>query len=213
MRLAHRLISSIHPVDARPLVFDFGQPATDLDRKAPPPAPPGHYYTNPSLRRLYQSSRRRKDRRVKKNLDAFALASALFLLAPVRPLCFINTMQLFMILGAVNAFISVAAGAFGAHGLRARLASDLLATFETAARYQMYHALGLMAVGWVIQGRPSSSSAHAAGWSMLIGIVLFCGSLYVLTLTGLRWLGAITPLGGVAFLLGWALLAWSIARG
>jgi uncharacterized membrane protein YgdD (TMEM256/DUF423 family) len=117
----------------------------------------------------------------------------------------------FVTLGAINALISVAAGAFGAHGLRNRMAPLLLEIFETAARYQMYHALGLIAVGWVVSQRPSMV-ANAAGWCLLVGIILFCGSLYIMALTGLRWLGAITPLGGVAFLAGWALLAWAVCQ-
>ena len=113
-------------------------------------------------------------------------------------------------LGGINAFISVAAGAFGAHGLKQRLSSDLLAAFETGARYQMYHALGLLAVAFALgQGR----SASTAGWAMLAGIVLFSGSLYALALTGIRPLGAITPLGGLCFLAGWAMFVWSVLRG
>lgn len=113
-------------------------------------------------------------------------------------------------LGGINAFVAVAAGAFGAHGLKPRLSSELLAVFETGARYQMYHALGLLAVAFVLgQGR----SASAAGWAMLAGIVLFSGSLYALALTGIRALGAITPLGGLCFLTGWAILVWAALRG
>lgn len=113
-------------------------------------------------------------------------------------------------LGGINAFISVAAGAFGAHGLKQRLSSDLLAAFETGARYQMYHALGLLAVAFALgQGR----SASTAGWAMLAGIVLFSGSLYALALTGIRPVGAITPLGGLCFLAGWAMFVWSVLRG
>lgn len=108
--------------------------------------------------------------------------------------------------GCANAFISVAAGAFAAHGLRHRMASEALAAFETAARYQMYHAVGLIAVAWLCTASPSRA-AHAAGWAFTIGIVLFSGSLYALCLTGLRKLGIITPFGGTAFLLGWVLLA------
>ena len=113
-------------------------------------------------------------------------------------------------LGGINAFISVAAGAFGAHGLKQRLSSDLLAAFETGARYQMYHALGLLAVAFALgQGR----SASTAGWAMLAGIVLFSGSLYALALTGIRPVGAITPLGGLCFLAGWAMFVWSVLKG
>jgi uncharacterized membrane protein YgdD (TMEM256/DUF423 family) len=116
--------------------------------------------------------------------------------------------RLFFALGALSGFISVAAGAFGAHALRGRLTPEYLGIFETAARYQMYHALALLAVGWAIT-RGTGSTAQWAGWLFLIGTVLFSGSLYGLALTGIRWLGAITPLGGVAFLAGWLCLAIS----
>jgi len=108
--------------------------------------------------------------------------------------------------GAVNAALSVAAGAFGAHALKARLPEALLVTFETGARYQMYHALALIAVGLAMGARPSSLFS-AAGWAFTVGIVLFSGSLYALALSGVRGLGAVTPLGGVAFLTGWVLFA------
>ncbi len=114
--------------------------------------------------------------------------------------------RLFVTLGAVSGFVAVAAGAFGAHGLRARLAPDLLAVFETAARYQMYHALALLAVAWVAARWPGPLPQWA-GWLFVVGTVLFSGSLYALALTSVRWLGAITPLGGVAFLAGWLCLA------
>jgi uncharacterized membrane protein YgdD (TMEM256/DUF423 family) len=115
--------------------------------------------------------------------------------------------RVFALLGAVNAFLAVAAGAFGAHGLKKRLEPDLLAVFETGARYHMYHALGLFAAAWLVsRGAPG---AAAGGWSMLAGIVLFSGSLYVMALSGARGLGAVTPLGGLGFLVGWALLAWA----
>ena len=119
--------------------------------------------------------------------------------------------RIFVTLGAVSAFVAVAAGAFGAHGLRAWLAPDLLAVFETAARYQMYHALALLAVAWVAARWPGPLPQWA-GWLFVVGTVLFSGSLYALALTGVRWLGAITPLGGVAFLAGWLCLALA-ARG
>lgn len=118
----------------------------------------------------------------------------------------------FTVLGAVLGFLGVAAGAFGAHALRARLSVDLLEVFETAARYQMYHALALIAAGWVA-GRWPGGAATASGWLFVAGTVLFSGSLYLLALTGTRWLGAVTPLGGLAFLGGWAALAWAAARG
>ncbi len=110
-------------------------------------------------------------------------------------------------LGSISAFLAVAAGAFGAHALRARLPADLLAVFETAARYQMYHALALLAVAWAAGRWPHTALIGWAGWLFVGGTVLFSGSLYALSLSGVRWLGAITPLGGVAFLAGWGCLA------
>ena len=117
----------------------------------------------------------------------------------------------FATLGAISAFLAVAAGAFGAHALRARLEPDLLAAFETGARYQMYHALGLVAVAWLL-GRVPGPVATWAGWLFLAGTVLFSGSLYALALSGIRQLGAITPLGGVAFLSGWICFALAARR-
>jgi uncharacterized membrane protein YgdD (TMEM256/DUF423 family) len=119
--------------------------------------------------------------------------------------------RLFFSIGALSALISVAAGAFGAHALRARLSPEYLAVFETAARYQMYHALGLFAVAWAVARWPGALPQWA-GWMFLAGTVLFSGSLYALALTGTRWLGAITPLGGVAFLTGWLCLFLSARR-
>jgi uncharacterized membrane protein YgdD (TMEM256/DUF423 family) len=119
--------------------------------------------------------------------------------------------RLFAGLGAVSAFLSVAAGAFGAHALRARLGTEYLAVFETGARYQMYHALGLFVVAWVTARWPGSLALWA-GWLFLAGTVLFSGSLYALALTGTGWVGAITPLGGVAFLAGWLCLAVAMLR-
>lgn len=112
----------------------------------------------------------------------------------------------FAVLGALSAFIAVAAGAFGAHALRARLSPDLLTVFETGARYQMYHALALLAVAWV-SSRAVGPLIGWAGWLFVAGTVLFSGSLYVLALSGVRQLGAITPLGGLCFLAGWICLA------
>lgn len=107
--------------------------------------------------------------------------------------------------------LAVAAGAFGAHALRARLAPGDLQVFETAARYQMYHGIALIAAGWVADRWPGPLAA-TAGWCFLLGIVLFSGSLYALTLSGVRGLGAITPLGGLAFLAGWGCLAVAALR-
>jgi uncharacterized membrane protein YgdD (TMEM256/DUF423 family) len=114
-------------------------------------------------------------------------------------------------LGAASALISVAAGAFAAHALRARLAPDLLAVFETAARYQMYHALGLIAAAWAVTRWPGPWPLRA-GWLFLAGTILFSGSLYALALSGVRWLGAVTPFGGLAFLAGWICLILAARR-
>lgn len=119
--------------------------------------------------------------------------------------------RVFFALGSASALVAVAAGAFGAHGLRARLTPDLLAAFETGARYQMYHALALLALGWAVTRWPGPWPVRA-GWLFVAGTVLFSGSLYVLALTGAPWLGAITPLGGVAFLAGWTCLLLSFLR-
>ena len=115
-------------------------------------------------------------------------------------------------LGALLGFLAVALGAFGAHALRARLTPADLDIFETGVRYQMYHALALLAVAWASTRWPGGITT-VAGWAFLAGILVFSGSLYVLVLSGQRWLGAVTPLGGLAFLLGWALLAWRIFKG
>jgi uncharacterized membrane protein YgdD (TMEM256/DUF423 family) len=116
--------------------------------------------------------------------------------------------RLFFALGALSAFVGVALGAFAAHALKTRLDAAMLATFETGVRYQMFHALALLAVGWAHTRWPSAVLT-AGGWLFLAGTVLFSGSLYALSLSGVRWLGAITPLGGLAFLAGWLCLAWA----
>jgi uncharacterized membrane protein YgdD (TMEM256/DUF423 family) len=113
--------------------------------------------------------------------------------------------------GAVAAMIAVIVGAFGAHGLRDRLSPADLEIFETGVRYHMYHALGLFAVAWVASRWPSGTTT-AAGWLFIVGIVVFSGSLYTLVLTGQRWLGAVTPVGGLALVAGWAALAWAVLR-
>ena len=119
--------------------------------------------------------------------------------------------RIFFAIGSASALIAVGAGAFGAHGLRTRLTPDLLAVFETGARYQMYHALGLLAVAWAAARWPGPWPPRA-GWLFVLGTVLFSGSLYALALSGLRWLGAVTPLGGVAFLAGWCCLILAAVR-
>jgi uncharacterized membrane protein YgdD (TMEM256/DUF423 family) len=117
-------------------------------------------------------------------------------------------MRIFWVLGCFFGMLGVAAGAFGAHALRERLPDNMLAIFETGVRYQLYHALALLAVALLLARVPSTAGV-VAGWLFTAGIVIFSGSLYVLVLSGVRWLGAITPIGGVAFLAGWLLLAWA----
>jgi uncharacterized membrane protein YgdD (TMEM256/DUF423 family) len=112
----------------------------------------------------------------------------------------------FLLVGALAAFIGVALGAFGAHGLRSRLSADMLGVFETGVRYQMYHALAILIVALAV-ARIDGWLIRAAGWLFTGGIVLFSGSLYVLALSGITMLGAVTPIGGLAFLAGWACLA------
>lgn len=116
-----------------------------------------------------------------------------------------KTATWFIMLGAFFAFASVAAGAFGAHALRAILEPHQLAVFETAARYQMYHALALIALGSLASQAPDAHLTRAA-WLFVLGILLFSGSLYIVATLGIGWVGAITPIGGVAFLAGWALV-------
>ena len=120
-------------------------------------------------------------------------------------------MKTFIILGAVNAFISVALGAFGAHGLEGKISEHYMSVWEKAVSYQMYHALGLIAVGILVQvtGAPLLG---AAGWLMLLGIIFFSGSLYILAVSGISILGAITPIGGVLFLAGWVCLIIGMIR-
>jgi uncharacterized membrane protein YgdD (TMEM256/DUF423 family) len=119
--------------------------------------------------------------------------------------------RLFFALGALSALVAVAAGAFGAHALRNRLVPDMQGVFEIGARYHMYHALALLAAAWAV-GRWPGGAAVMAGWLFVAGTLIFAGSLYLLALTGHRWLGAVTPLGGLAFILGWAALAWAALR-
>jgi uncharacterized membrane protein YgdD (TMEM256/DUF423 family) len=117
----------------------------------------------------------------------------------------------FATLGAVSALVAVAAGAFGEHALRARLAPDQLTAFETGARYQMYHALALLLVAWAVTRWPAPP-VRAAGWLFVAGTVIFSGSLYAYTLSGARAFGAVTPVGGLCLLAGWASLALGMWR-
>jgi uncharacterized membrane protein YgdD (TMEM256/DUF423 family) len=117
-----------------------------------------------------------------------------------------------MTLAALLMFVAVAAGAFGAHALKGRLTPELSATWETAVQYHAWHALGLAVVGLLTIQVPGRVGLALAGWLFVAGIVLFSGSLYAMALTGARWLGAVTPIGGVAFLAGWLSLAWAASR-
>ena len=119
--------------------------------------------------------------------------------------------RVFFALGALSAFLAVTAGAFGAHALKSRLAPDMLAVFEVAVRYQMYHAFALIVCAWAATKWPGPL-VNASGWLFAIGTIVFSGSLYALSLSGVRWLGAITPLGGLAFLAGWICLAAAALR-
>jgi len=123
-----------------------------------------------------------------------------------------NAARLFLLFGAGYGLLGVAFGAFGAHALRARLAPDLLAVFHTGVEYQFYHAFALLAVGVLLLVKPVPA-LPVAGWCFALGVLLFSGSLYALALSGTRWLGAITPLGGLLFLIGWGALFWAVLRG
>jgi uncharacterized membrane protein YgdD (TMEM256/DUF423 family) len=120
--------------------------------------------------------------------------------------------KLFVSLGALAAALGVALGAFGAHALKARLSADMLAVWQTAVQYHLWHALGLVGIGILAQHLPESGPLRLAGWLMLAGIVLFSGSLYVLAASGVRWLGAVTPFGGACFIVGWVALAYAVLR-
>lgn len=121
-------------------------------------------------------------------------------------------MKTFILMGAVAMALGVMLGAFGAHGLKNRLAPDLLAVYHTGVQYHLYHALGLLLVGVLVQQFPAIGGLRTGGWLLLAGILIFSGSLYVLAISGIRWLGAITPIGGTAFIAGWLWIAWSLLR-
>ena len=120
--------------------------------------------------------------------------------------------KVFLVLGGANAALVVVLGAFGAHVLKTRLSSDMLAVYHTAVLYHAIHALGLIAIGTVALWLPGSGYLKSAGWTMFAGIALFSGSLYLLSVTGTRWLGAITPIGGVAFVLAWVLFCVAVFK-
>ncbi len=115
-------------------------------------------------------------------------------------------MKTFIIIGAINAFLSVALGAFGAHALEGKISAKYIETWNTGVQYQMFHAIGILIIGVMLGNLAPSSLLSWSGWLMLVGTILFSGSLYVLSLSGIKVLGAITPLGGVSFLAAWVLL-------
>ena len=116
--------------------------------------------------------------------------------------------RIFLMLGAINAFLCVGFGAFGAHSLKQLLSTEMIVVYQTGVQYHFYHSLGLIIIGLVLSHAPKSKSILLSGWLMLGGIILFSISLYALSITGIRILGAITPIGGVAFLSAWLLLAY-----
>ncbi|MEX2517672.1 MAG: DUF423 domain-containing protein [Gammaproteobacteria bacterium] len=120
--------------------------------------------------------------------------------------------KLFLLLGSANAMLGVILGAFGAHALKNRLTEDLLQIWHTGVEYHFYHALGLILVGILCLHWPTSAWLRGSGWLMLAGIVIFSGSLYMLCMTNLRWLGMVTPLGGLAFIAAWLVLFIAVLR-
>lgn len=121
-------------------------------------------------------------------------------------------MKALLVLGAINGALAVTLGAFGAHGLKQRVEASLLETWGTASEYHFYHALALLLVGLLARQFPDAGGIVTAGWVLFAGMTVFSGSLYMLVLTGQRWLGAITPIGGIALIVGWLLLAWHLYR-
>lgn len=119
--------------------------------------------------------------------------------------------KIFTMLGAILGGLAVGIGAFGAHGLRAKVEPRMLEVWQTGASYQMYHALALIAAAWLLS-RAESTAAVVAGWAFVIGVLLFSGSLYAMVLTGVRALGAVTPFGGVSFIVGWIALAVAASK-
>jgi uncharacterized membrane protein YgdD (TMEM256/DUF423 family) len=115
--------------------------------------------------------------------------------------------KLFITLASLSGMLAVALGAFGAHALRGKLDDYARGVFETAVQYHFYHSLALLAVGILALSQPQTALLKSSGWLFFLGILIFCGSLYGLSISGVKWLGAITPLGGLAFIAGWACLA------
>lgn len=120
--------------------------------------------------------------------------------------------KLFLVAGSLGALAAVAIGAFGAHGLKGRISAEALTVYQTAVQYHFYHALGLMLIGLAFFHLADSTLLRVSGWLMVAGLLLFSGSLYGLALTGQKWLGAVAPLGGTAFIMAWGALAWAVVR-
>jgi uncharacterized membrane protein YgdD (TMEM256/DUF423 family) len=115
--------------------------------------------------------------------------------------------KLFLLVGSIAMALAVALGAFGAHGLKNMLTDEMLDIFETGVKYHFYHAIGLLVIGLVVQYMSESLLLQWSGWMMIAGILVFSGSLYILSIAGIRWMGAITPIGGLCFIISWILLA------
>lgn len=121
--------------------------------------------------------------------------------------------KLFLLAGSIAMALAVALGAFGAHGLKSKLSQEMLDIFETGVQYHFYHAIGLLIVGLLAQYLPNSSLLKWGGWLMITGIIIFSGSLYTLSTTGIRWLGAITPIGGLCFIASWIIIGLAAWKG
>lgn len=118
--------------------------------------------------------------------------------------------KIFLMAASISGFLAVAIGAFGAHGLKQKISEEMMTVYQTGVQYHFYHTLALLGVGILLQQFPQSLALKVSGWGMLVGMLVFSGSLYLLALSGTRWLGAITPIGGVALLVAWLALAVAI---
>ncbi|MEA3587963.1 DUF423 domain-containing protein [Pseudidiomarina sp. 1APP75-27a] len=121
-------------------------------------------------------------------------------------------MKLFAMLGAINMALGVILGAFGAHGLKGKLSPEMLAIFQTGVQYQIYHALGLLLVAALLLPYPQATGLRTGGWLLLAGIILFSGSLYLLAVTGAKFFGPVTPIGGACFIIGWIWIFWAMLK-
>ena len=118
--------------------------------------------------------------------------------------------KIFLMAASISGFLAVAIGAFGAHGLKQKISEEMMAVYQTGVQYHFYHTLALLGVGILLQQFPHSLALKVSGWGMLVGMLVFSGSVYLLVLSGTRWLGAITPIGGLALLVAWLALAVGI---